>query len=120
MSVVPFIAQSPSIGLHQWIGWNVAIGGVAIILVPCFAVFYLHEPLLRSDSNPEISLAIISLIKFIVGGLFAFLAFREGMAMYPFQAFLVLVTKLSQAFRIYITGKIPEASLYAELDHIDG
>jgi hypothetical protein len=119
MSVVPFIAQCPSIGLHQWIGWNIAIGGVAIILVPCFAVYYLHEPLLRSDSNPEISLAIISLIKFIVGGLFAFLAFREGVAMYPFQAFLELVTKISQAIRIYVTGKIPDASLHAEHDHIE-
>ena len=115
MSLVPFIAQSPSIGLHQWVGWNIAIGGVAIILVPCFAVYYLHEPLLRSDNNPEISLAIISLIKFIVGGLFAFLVFHEG-AMYPFQVFLERVSKLSQAFRIYVTGRIPKASLHEHIE----
>ena len=118
MSVVPFIAKSRSIDLHQWVGWNIAIGGVAIIFVPCCAVYCLREPLLRSDNNPEISLAIISLIKFIVGGLFAFLAFREG-AMYPFQSFLELVTKVSQAFRMYVTGKIPEAPLHAEHDHIE-
>ena len=118
MSVVPFISESRPISLHQWVGWNIAIGGFAIILVPCCAVYFLHEPLLRSDNNPEISLAIISLIKFIVGGLFAFLAFREG-SMYPFQAFLVFVTNVSQAYRIYVTGKIPEASLHAEHDHIE-
>jgi hypothetical protein len=98
MSVVPFLAKSRSTGLNQWLGLNISFGSIAIICT----LYLLHESLLRSDTGPQISLAMI--IAIIIP---ASVIFRER-AMYEFQT-----------FRFDISAKIAERSLHAEQNQVE-